>query len=220
MRTRLTRTGPRAPQLTGQNVAALPLGAAGTSALPICQPGLFPGSASCEGLEGGCYHAVLGCAHLTRAVGPPPAWTRGSRGACPSGEAAQREDRKQQGPGGAHVPGEGLAKTGLKHRGQQGIGLPICSCLGWPQAFIPGAVRSAARTWAASKAGQAAGCPPADVREVGTSRLGQALLGPRSSRWTPGMYLEGSRSPSPRGRLGPKQEPARYAGPRPTARSL
>ena len=68
--------------------------------------------------------------------------------------------------------------------------------------------------------GQAAGCPPADVREVGTSRLGQALLGPRSSRWTPGMYLEGSRSPSPRGRLGPKQEPARYAGPRPTARSL
>lgn len=152
MRTRLTRTGPRAPQLTGQNVAALPLGAAGTSALPICQPGLFPGSASCEGLEGGCYHAVLGCAHLTRAVGPPPAWTRGSRGACPSGEAAQREDRKQQGPGGAHVPGEGLAKTGLKHRGQQGIGLPICSCLGWPQAFIPGAVRSAARTWAASKA--------------------------------------------------------------------
>lgn len=71
-----------------------------------------------------------------------------------------------------------------------------------------------------SKAGQAAGCPPADVREVGTSRLGQALLGPRSSRWTPGMYLEGSRSPSPRGRLGPKQEPARYAGPRPTARSL
>ena len=45
----------------------------------------------------------------------------GGRGACPPGEAAQREDRKQQGPGGAHVPGEGLAKTGLQHRGQQGI---------------------------------------------------------------------------------------------------
>ena len=136
----------------------------------------------------------------------------GGRGACPPGEAAQREDRKQQGPGAAHVPGEGLAKTGLQHRGQQGMGLPICSCLGWPQAFIPGAVRSAARTWAASKAGQAAGCPPADVREVGAGRLGQALLGPRSSRWTPGMYLEGSRSPSPRTQLGPKQERARHAG--------
>lgn len=61
-----------------------------------------------KGWRWGVTIAVPGCAHLTRAVGLLPAWTLDTgagwggagRGACPPRKAAQREDRKQQGPWG------------------------------------------------------------------------------------------------------------------------
>lgn len=121
----------------------------------------------------------------------------GGRGACPSRENVHSGGQEAAGPcGGPTCPGRAWRRQACSTKASRA----------WAAHLLLPRLAAGVNSGTCPQRGQGLGLPPRPVPGCqlpssrcpgrwGAGKMGQVLLSSRSSRWTPGLYLEGAKSP-------------------------